>query len=137
MLEAVTMHEYVPSSSRRLMFIMTRLYIPVAGLIITDKRSLLSMLRFLTPSIEYIRKEGGPFQVVLVEFTGNKTGQTSVRLSPSRPYIVSRQWICAIIHKNQSVIFYYMYSKYHFFSICLYQTYLFYYQIIAFMRIHR
>lgn len=95
---------------------MTRLYIPVAAFIITDKRSLLLILGFITPSIEYLRKEGGPPQVVLVEFTGKETGQTSVRFSPSRPYIVSRQWICAINHKNQSVIFYYMYSKYHFFQ---------------------
>lgn len=122
MLEAVTLHEYVPSSSSRFRFIMTRLYIPVAAFIITDKRSLLSMLGLISPLIEYIRYEGGPFQVVLVAFTCNETGQTSFRFSPSRPYIVSRQWICAINHKNQSVIFYYMYSKYHFFSICLYQT---------------
>lgn len=122
MLEVVTMHEYVPSSSRRLMFIMTRLYIPVAAFIITDKRSLLSMLGLIFPLIEYIRYEGGPLQVVLVAFTCNETGQTSVRLSPSRPYIVSRQWICAINHKDQSVIFDYMYSKYHFFSIYLCKT---------------
>lgn len=116
MLEAVTLHEYVPSSSSRLMFIMTRLYIPVAAFIITDKRSLLSMLGLISPLIEYIKKEGGPSQVVSVAFTCNETGQTSVRFSPSRPYIVSRQWICAINHKDQSVIFDYMYSKYHFFQ---------------------
>lgn len=51
-LEAVTMQEYAPSSSRRLRFIMTRLYIPVAAFIITDKRSLLLIFGFKTPSIE-------------------------------------------------------------------------------------
>lgn len=95
---------------------MARLYIPVAEFIITDKRSLLLILGFISPLIEYVRYEGGPFQVVVVALTDNKIiGQTSVKFSPARPYVVSRHWICAMNNKNQLVIFNYTYSKYKYF----------------------
>lgn len=112
----MTLQEYVPSSSSRFMFIMARLYIPVAAFIITDKRSLLLISGFISPLIEYVKYEVVPSHVV-VALTDNKTGQTSVRFSPSRPNIVSRHWICATNHQNHLVIYNYTYSEYQSFFL--------------------